>query len=55
MLALAPPPFNIPVDRFQRRFPTRILYALLLYPIRAACPVHLILLDFTLPTILSEG
>jgi hypothetical protein len=35
-------------------FPNNNVYAFLFSPIRAACPVHLILLDFNIPIILSE-
>ena len=39
---------------FPSGFHTKILYTSLLYPIRATCPAHLILLDFITRTVLDE-
>jgi hypothetical protein len=38
---------SLPSGLFTSGFPTKILYTSLLSPIRATCPVHLILLDLT--------
>ena len=45
---------SIPSGRFLTGFPTTILSAFLLSPIRATCLTHLILLDFITRTILGE-
>ena len=45
---------GIPSDLFPSDFPTKTLYTLLFSPIRATCPVHLILLSFITRTILGE-
>jgi hypothetical protein len=39
---------GLPSGLFPSDFPTNIPYWLLLYPVRAACPVHLIILNLTL-------
>ena len=39
---------------FHSGFPTKTLFTPLLYPIRATCPTHLILLDFITRTIVGE-
>ena len=43
-----------PSGLFLSGFPTKTLYTPLLSPIRTTCPVHLILLDFIIRTILGE-
>jgi hypothetical protein len=45
---------GLPSGLFPSRFPTKTLYTPLLYPTRATCPVHLILLDFITRTIFGE-
>ena len=45
---------GLPIGLFPSRFPTKTLYTPLSYPMRATCPVHLILLDFITHTILDE-
>ena len=45
---------GLPSGLFASGFPTKILYMLLFSPIRATCPVHLILIDFITRTILGE-
>ena len=45
---------GLPSDLFPSGFSTKTLYKPLPSPIRATCPVHLILLDFITRTILDE-
>jgi len=45
---------GLPSGLFLSGFPTKTLYTLLLTPIRATCPAHLILLDFITHKILGE-
>jgi len=45
---------GLPSDLLASGFPSKTLYTYLSSPIRAPCPVHLILLDFITHTILGE-
>ena len=45
---------GLPSCLFPSGFAINTLYTLLLYPTRATCPAHLILLDFITRTILGE-
>jgi hypothetical protein len=45
---------GLPSGLFHSCFPTRNLYTLLSYCIRATCPTHLFLLDFIILIILGE-
>jgi hypothetical protein len=45
---------GLPSGLFPSGFPTNILYAFLFFPIRAKCPVDLILLDVIIVIIFEE-
>jgi hypothetical protein len=45
---------GLPSGLFPSGFPTNILQAFLFYPIRASCPVYLILLNLTTLVILGK-
>jgi hypothetical protein len=45
---------GLPSGLFPSGFPTKIIYAFLLYPIRTACPAQLILFDLIILIILGE-
>ena len=46
---------SLPSGLFHSGFPTKTLYTPLFFPIRATCPVYLILLDFTTRPVLGDG
>jgi len=45
---------GFPSSLFPSRFPTKILYAFLMYPVHAPCPAHLVLLHLITLTIFGE-